>query len=176
MFHSIYPACYTSFNNYQGKTMNLTMLDGVEKQLEEWYKGMPKLPKNVSKWIAKYAWVFVLVGAVLMTFASLSLLAALGILSTATVYGSVHYNYGFFGWIALAALVVYVIFSFKAVSPLKAMKAEGWKLLFYLEFFYMAFGLMQWLARPAAVGNLFGPILGAAIGFYFLFQIKEYYK
>ncbi len=119
--------------------------------------------------------MFVLIGAVLMIFVALSLLAILGILTTATVaYGAV--SYGFFGWIALAALVVYLIFSFKAVSPLKAQKEEGWKLLFYLEFSYVAFGLLQWLARPAAVGNLIGTLLGAAIGFYFLFQIKEYFK
>lgn len=155
--------------------MNLTMLDGVEKQLQEWYKDVPKLPKNVSAWIAKYAWVFVLVGAVLMSFAALALLAALGILTTAS-YGYGVVSYGFFGWIALVALVVYLIFSFMAVSPLKAMKEDGWKLLFYLEFFYVAYGLMQWLARPAAVGNIFGTLLGAAIGFYFLFQIKEYFK
>jgi len=153
------------------------MLDGAEKQLQEWYKGAPNLPKNVSEWIAKYAWVFVLVGAVLMTFAAFALLAALGILTTATVaYGAYGVSYGFFGWIALAALIVYLVFSFKAISPLKAMKVEGWKLVFYLEFFYMAFGLLQWLAYPAAVSNLIGTVLGAAIGFYFLFQVKQYFK
>lgn len=155
--------------------MDSTMLDGVEKKLQEWYKSVPNLPKNVNTWIAKYAWVFVLAGAILMSFAAFGLLAALGILSTtSSIYGGV--SYGFFGWVALVALVVYVAFSFKAVSPLKAQKADGWKLLFYLEFFYMLFGFLQWLAWPAAIGNLFGTLLGAVIGFYFLFQIKEYFK
>lgn len=155
--------------------MNISMLDGTEKQLSEWYKNAPNLPKGLSAWLAKYAWVFVLVGAVLMTFAALSLLAAIGILTSTTyVYGTV--SYGFFGWIALAALLVYIVFSFKAISPLKAMNKEGWKLLFYLEYFYLAFGLLQWLTTPSYVSNLFGTLLSAVLGFYFLFQVKQYFK
>ncbi len=153
--------------------MNLTMLDGVEEQLEEWYKGAPNLPKKVNTWLAKYSWIFVLVSAVIMSFAVLGLLAALGVV---TIGISSTVSYGFFSWWALAALVTYVVFSLLAVSPLKAMKREGWKLLFYLEVFYFVFGLMQWLARPALVGNLLSSVVAAAIGLYFLYQIKEYFK
>lgn len=156
--------------------MDLTFLDGFEKQLQGWYKGAPNLPKNFSAWLAKYSWVFVLIGAVLMTFAAIAMLSVLGILTTATYAYGATASYGFFGWIALLSMVIYLFLSFKAVSPLKAMKKEGWKLLYYLEVFYLVFGLLQWLTQPAFVGNLLGSLIGAALGFYFLFQVKEYFK
>lgn len=155
--------------------MDLSMLDGVEKQLAEWYKNAPNLPKGFKDWLAKYIWIFALVGGIFMTLSALALLSALGIFSFyASYYGAA--GYAFFGWLSLIAVIAVTVMTFMAVTPLKEQKERGWKLMFILEFFYMVYGVLQWLYHPAYFGNLLGTFLGAAIGFYFLFQIKEYFK
>ena len=155
--------------------MDFSMLDGVEKQLTEWYKNLPSMPKGFNDWLAKYAWIFALVGGIFGALAVLPLLGALGILSTfaVAVGGGL---YVLLSWLALIALILTVILTFMAVSPLKEQKEKGWKIMFFLEFFYMVYGVLNWLASPSQITGLFGTFLGAAIGFYFLFQVRKYFK
>ncbi len=155
--------------------MNTAMLDGAEKKLQRWYKGAPNLSKKFRVWIAKYAWLFVLLGALVTVFAGKYLLAAMGIIA-APVGAPEMPDYGFFGWIALAMMTMYLIFSIIAVPPLKAQKEEGWRILFYLQFLSLAFALTIWLAQPERVVDLLVGILSVAIGLYLLFQIKNYFQ
>lgn len=158
------------------QVMKIAALDPVEKQLEKLYKDIPSLPESWRKWLATYSWVFTLIGAVLATFAVLGLLSLLGIFSAFSVFGGVAaVGYALFAWLALFALIFTTVLSYMAVSPLKAMKKAGWDLLFYVEVFYLVYGVIDWLSSPSYVGGLLSTLIGAFVGFYVLFQVREYF-
>jgi hypothetical protein len=55
-----------------------------------------------------------------------------------------------------------------AFPKLKAHKAEGWQLLFWVELIN--------LVSIIVFGGIIPAIIGGLIGFYILFQIKSYYR
>lgn len=151
------------------------------KQLENWladkYKKAPVLSKGGREFLVEIApW--------------LSLLAGIGTLITA--YNLWHWVHRVDGlemilgvsytrWslgIGLALLVSAVtgVMYLAAFSQLKDRKKPGWNLLFYAILLNVAYGIVLLFTDYGGADYLISSLIGAAIGFYFLFQIRSYYK
>lgn len=138
----------------------------LQAMLEEWFKKLPSLPANavdalysVTPWIAL---VFGLIGVLstLSGFGVLTFLAPLAVMGG----GSGYYGLGIIstvGWLVASVLMLL------AFTGLRAGKISGWNMLFWSEVVTVVASL---------VALSLGAVVGAAIGFYLLFQIKPKYR
>ena len=62
-----------------------------------------------------------------------------------------------------------------AFPALNVHKKSGWNLLFLVSFINIVYGVVIMFTNYGGVGNLIGSIIGTFIGWYFLFQIRDYY-
>lgn len=159
----------------------MSALPNIEEKLNEvLVKNAPvQLPENIRKWIATYAWAFSLIGCVFGVFTILPLLAILGVASvfvTTTVVGAGHLV--LFSWIALLVLIGYVVLLGIATPKLKRLEKSGWDLIFYSAIFFLVYDIVGWLQYPR-IGAFFGllwQLAWAVVGFYFIFQVRSYFK
>ncbi len=79
-------------------------------------------------------------------------------------------------WLSIAVLVVEALLYIAAFNPTKARKKSGWDLLFYALLVNVAYGIVVAFTYYGGIGRLLGSLIGSAIGFYFLFQIRASYK
>jgi len=98
-------------------------------------------------------------------------------LSVATAYGMTSApTLGFFYYVGLAALAVDAIILLVAYAPLKARSKKGWDLLFLGSLINLLYGVvMLFDGAYGGFDKLLGALLGSAIAFYFLFQVRDYY-
>ncbi len=168
----------TKSANFSSKTL------GLEQWLDETVnKKQPlQLPLGARKWIAENSWWLAIIGGVLSLWGAWSFWQLGQYLSGLTqvtnelarLYGA---NYttdlGFMWYVALAGLVVQGALLLLAVSPLKNMKKSGWDLLFYVSLVSLVVGLVYVFVPGYGLGSLIGSVLGAAISWFFLFQIRS---
>ncbi len=157
----------------------------LEKTLAVWYKDVPHLPKNARTWVVENIWWMSLVGVVLLVcglFVIIPLLfTALALSSTASVvspYVPYYQNTLGFAWVALLVNVIsYVataILLANAVTPLKEKSKKGWNLIFLSYVISFVLNIVS-AVMMYSVFNVFGAIFSAAIGGYFLFEIRDHY-
>jgi len=157
---------------------------GLEQWLDETVnKKQPlQLPIGVRKWLAENSWWLALIGGVLSLWGAWSFWQLGHYLSgfnqvaneVARLYGT---NYstdlGVMWYVALAGMVIEGVLLLLAVSPLKNMRKSGWDLLFYVSLVSIIVGLVYVLVPGYGLGSLIGSALGAAISWFFLFQIRS---
>lgn len=138
----------------------------LQEMLEDWFKKLPDLPSSavdalysVTPWIALVFGVIGVLGAI-SGFGALTFLAPFAAMGGASSY------YGL-GIISTLGWLVASVFMLLAFTGLKAGKIGGWNMLFWSE-------VVSVVSSLVAI-NL-GSVVGAAIGFYLLFQIKPKYK
>lgn len=140
------------------------------KALDDNYAKLPALPKGVNEFIVTVAPWLALIFGVLAVFSGLG---AFGILTAlapvATVAGAG--QYAFTGLIAALILLVQGGIDLWAFPSLKARKVMGWNLMFYS----LLLGVVSSVVA-LNVGSVVGGVVGALIGYYFLYQVKSYYK
>ncbi|MBH2007007.1 hypothetical protein I8H83_00180 [Candidatus Saccharibacteria bacterium] len=155
----------------------------LEKQLVEINKGLPKLPKGLTKWLADYGWLLVLIGVVLSVLSLFTvvpaLLTALGILSlVGAQYGIFGYGLDLFGWLSailsIVNLLIVIYLEAVAISPLKDKKYRGWELIFIASLVSITLGAIGSIIT-LALGSLLVTLVFYAIGLYFLFQVREHF-
>jgi hypothetical protein len=153
----------------------LHKLEGV---VASWYKGMPHLPENFRKWLADNIWWLVLIGVILgflVTIPAFGVLLFGGAILTASYGVSGGNEYGaVFVWALLALLFVVadLVLSALAIAPLKAHRKLGWSLLFLVVLLNVLSTILMFIAN-FQFGALISGLLGAAIGGYFLFEIRD---
>ena len=151
-------------------------------------KDLPRLPGNVTKWISENVWWIVLVGVIL---SGIGLLTGIGALFTALAVvgtGVTYYGYAFAGtytggWIASSIISLVFMAGIlallaTAITPLKAMKAKGWNVLFMVLLVDAVYVAVNALFSFNIIGFVFNLIFGAiglAISAYFLFEIKSHF-
>jgi len=162
------------------------LLGKLEAVLAPLFEGLPALPKNVKDWFVK-AWPILA-----LIFGVLQLLAAWGLwnvghlannlinyanqLSNLSGTGVVVNNLGFFYWVSLIVLVVDAVILLLAYPGLKARSLRGWNMLFLGAVVNVVYGIFTTFGSGYGnVGNLILALIGSAIGFYFLFQVRSYY-
>jgi hypothetical protein len=151
----------------------------LEETIGGWLKSFPHLPKTWTDWLAKYAWLLVLIGVILSALGAVMLLfAVLAIGAVTSVYGIVveplHNSWWYITTvITLVLLVVTVIIDAMAVGPLKAMKSKGWELLFLTFLVSVVSELVSVLYN---FGNIISAIIAVVVSAYILYELKPYFK
>jgi hypothetical protein len=136
-----------------------------------------QLPEDARKWIAEYAWVFAVAGLVIGLAFFFPLLAGLGVVSSFGVtYGSGRLFVA--AWLALLAMLGYLIVLAVAIPKLKNKQARGWDLMYYSTLAFFIYSVVNTLSYINA-GTLFSLLLNLAglfVGLYVLFQVRSKFK
>lgn len=153
-------------------------LAGFEKWLYETvYEKVPyKLPANVREWIVKYGpWITLVLGLLFLpvlftVFAVSTYVATVYTAYVAPTVGPMYY-------IGILVLAVQVVVMFVSIPALLKRKRLGWQLLFYSNTLSLVYSIFNTFSYGYFnFGTLIGGIIGAAISFYVIFQIRSYYK
>jgi len=138
-----------------------------EKQLEDIFgKKAPALPENVKEFIVKYGPFITLVMLVLALPPVIALLGFGSLASPLLALGGVSAFTGFS--LAIIFLIISLVLEALALPGLFKRSITGWRYMFYATLINAVYSLLS--------GSLGSLIIGTAISFYFLFQIKSYYK
>lgn len=157
--------------------VNMGALEQLETKFSELFvKNAPfQIPENGRKWIAQYAWIFSLIGAILGVLWFFPLLAAVGLVSAFGVAAGAGF-YVLLAWLSLFILIGYAVILAIATPKLKRFEKSGWNLVYYSILFFFVYDVVNWLRYP--VSGLFGFVLnlvGTAAGLYVLFQVRDYF-
>ena len=155
---------------------NVRKLEGI---VAGWFKGMPHLPVNTSKWLAQNAWWLVLIWVVLGALGVATVLLGTFVLGTAAVWlGPVGAALGGLAIVLVTITMLFaiatVVLGAMAVSPLKMMQKQGWALLFIIVLLNVAADVLTFIFNF----NLFSLVwnlLFVAVGAYFLLEVREYF-
>jgi len=170
--------------NARTATFN-TKLSGLEKWLDETMnKKQPvQLPVDARKWLSDNVWWLAAIGGVLSLWGAWSFwqvghyLDGVNQMTSriAQTYGVNSYatDLGPMWYVALACMAAQGVLLLLAVSRLKAHQKSGWDLLFYVSLISLAIGVVYLLVPGYGLGSLIGSLIGAAISWFFLFQIRS---
>ncbi len=147
-------------------------MDQLEKYLEDLFtkKISYQLPVKVKETLVKITpWVTLII--IVLSLPAIFALFGLG--SFVTTMG-MYAGYGFSSryYIGLIVLLVQVILMIMAFPGLQKHQLKGWRLIYYSDIISAVYALFS----AYTIGNFIWQLLGTAIGLYFLFQIKSYYK
>lgn len=129
-----------------------------------------KWRENLVSWIP---WINLVIGILLLP-------AVLVIVGLGTVVGVVAPLTGnaavsIFYWLSLISVVICIAILFITFPGLKARKLSAWKLVFWADIVYLAYGILSALSNGDIL-SIVTNIIGTAIALFVLFQIKSYYK
>ena len=155
----------------------------IENALAPIFKELPALPPNVKKALVKYWPIIALVLGVLQLVAVLSLWN-LGHAAT-NVANQIYMAAGAspiapalsaFYYLGLGSLLIDGLLLLMAYAPLKARLKRGWDLLFLATLVNLLYGaLLLFDGYYGGFMHLISALVGSAIAWYFLFQIRESY-
>lgn len=142
------------------------MMMDFEKKLDEIFsKKFPKLPEKLKEVIVKYG---PYVSVILLILWIPIILALIGIAITATPFALLGGDKGLGYVISVVFGLVMMALQIKAIPGLFKRQIKSWRLLFYISLISALSNLIQF--------NAWNLIVGTIISWYFLFQIKSYYK
>lgn len=144
--------------------MASTSINSLVPMMEGWFKPLPKLPANIVDFLVMIApWLALVFGII----GVLGTISALGFFAAFAPYAMM-YGAGRAGlWqVAVIGGLISSVLTLLAFPGLKAMKINGWTMLFWAEVVSVV---------STVVGMNIGGIIGALIGFYILFQVKARY-
>ena len=121
-------------------------------------KKAPALPKNVKDFLVQYAYIFNIIGIVMMIpaiFALLGLNAVINVFVKSSMVGIVF-------------LIIEMLLRLKALPGLKNRKIDGWNMLYYAALVQAVYSLTNY--------DIGGFVIGTLLSLYFIFQVKSYYR
>lgn len=163
----------------------MAALDKAEDSLAKIFKDLPQLPDSSKEGLAKvWPWL-ALIGGVLQLFAALALwrLAdwadrVTDVANSLSVYYT-GYSVGPTGfeksiiYLGVAVLLVDAVILLMAFPKLQKRLRSGWNLLFLASLLNIVYAVLQIFTFQRGFGNFIFSLLGTAIGFYLLFQVRE---
>lgn len=157
-------------SNYQDTKQQV---HGYINQLEAWLddvmvkKAPFQIPMGGKEFLVTIAPYLIIISAV---FFALSLPALLGL---SMFGGAMGMMAGYSGWgytllVSTVSGVISMVLELMALSGLFKRAARSWRLMYYASLVSVAGSVLSL--------NLIGAVIGAVIGWYILFQMKELYK
>ena len=148
----------------------MNYLNQLTKTLDGYYVKFPALPKGAKDFIVSISSWLALIFGVLAVMAGVSAFGTLSFLTPFAAVAGVS-GYAFTAIISTAILLVQGVIELMAFSPLKARKVKGWNLMLYSL-------VLSVISTVIALNvySLLNSLVGALIGYYFLYQVKSYYK
>lgn len=153
-------------------------LKKLEMSLDNLFKKLPPLPANVREAIAQYGPYLVAIQAIIAVFA---LLALFGLGGGLFFVGSAYYT-GVYFWLALIFGGLTLALVLPSLTGLFKRTRKSWELLFLSYVVQTIGGIVLAIASvsPYFVGvmiyGILWALIGAAIEFYILFQVKDYFN
>ncbi len=163
-------------------------IQNLESRLEKLFKDLPALPKSAKETLVQiWPWL-ALFGGLLQLAAAWALK---GLTDVASGYidlankVSVAYGGKTTGlstvdrgvvYLGIIMLVVDAVIMLAAFSPLKARLRRGWDLLFLASVLNVVYTVLSLFVSGRGFGNFIGGLLGSAIGFYLMYQVKPLYS
>jgi predicted neutral ceramidase superfamily lipid hydrolase len=156
----------------------------AENQLEQIFKGLPQLPEASKESLVK-AWPWIA-----LIFGVLQLIVALALWNFVRNFDSSYLNSvslyltgrealsGFDKMViyfGLLILVVDGIILLMAYPALKTRSRRGWDLLFLGSLLNVAYAVVALFMRDHGMGTFLSSLVGSAVGFYLLFQVRSKY-
>jgi len=141
-------------------------MQGWMDKMEDWFLKLPSLPKSATDVLVRITpWIALIFGIL----GILGSLAGLGILTALSPFVMMGNGIGGTATSLLTAVLSLVSSALllAAFPGTKAHKMQGWKMLFWSE-------VVSTISSILLI-SLTG-VIGAFIGFYLLYQIKNYYK
>jgi hypothetical protein len=131
------------------------------------------LPMGAKEFIVKVAPYLVIISAVLCIPIILAAIGLSAFLTPFAMMGGYGYMYGS-GWgfsviISLAVAVISLILEIIAVPGLFKRTKKAWRLVFYAS-------IVSFIGGILSISGIVSAIIGAIIGWYILFQVRELYK
>lgn len=162
-----------SENRSQEKSDVKGVLSQLEALLDEYMvqKAPFALPIEVKEFLVNVSPYLVIVFVVLalpIIFAALGLTAFLAPFAMMGGYGY-GFSWGFGAIIALVISVISIIIEVMAVPGLFKRTKAAWRLLFYAS-------IVSLIGTILSFSGIISGIIGAIIGWYLLFQVKELYQ
>lgn len=145
-------------------------LHDLAKTLDSYFVKLPALPKGAKDFIAQISPWLALVFGVLAILAGINTFSGLSLISSFAVLAGVH-TYLVTAILSAIILIIQGVIELLAFPSLKAGKIKGWNLLYYslvLSFLSSVITLN--------ISSMLSSVVGILIGYYFLYQIKSYYK
>lgn len=163
----------------------MSALQKAEESLGKLFKDLPPLPDSSREGLAKvWPWL-ALIGGVLQLFAALALwrLASWAdrvtdLANSLSVYYT-GYTTGPTGlektviYLGVVMLVVDAVILLMAFSKLRLRQRAGWNLLFLASLINLVYGVLQIFTFQRGFGSFIFSLLGSAVVFYLLFQVKD---
>ena len=148
----------------------------------------PQLPIGIKRFLFEWSpWIALVVGI-------LSLLAALGLWSSARgIHDSAYVirqlcstyrdstggcdiksisHLGFWVWLAVIFLIIQGILYLRAYPRLQERQKSGWDFLYYASLTSVVYTVITLLTGFDVVGHFISAVIGVAVSFYLLFQIR----
>lgn len=159
----------------------MVVLQNIENKLAGAFKDLPQLSASSKEALAKFWPWLALIAGIVQLLAALTLwrLLRLGdVTNDITLYYSgVAAGPSAFDktviYLGVAMLVVDAVILLIAYPHLKRRAKQGWDLLFLGTLVYAAYSVLQIFTYQRGIGDFIFGLLGSAIGFYLLFQVRE---
>lgn len=156
----------------------------IEKSLENIFKDLPHLPESTRKGLANiWPWL-VLIGGLVQLWAALTLYRLAnytdGLYDLANSLSAI-YGVGQVGpsgfdrtviYLGVVVLVVEAILLLMAFPKLKNRAKQGWNLIFLVALINVAYSVLQIFTYGRGFGSFIFSLIGSAISFYLLFEIR----
>ena len=163
-----------------------SLLTALEKRLEPLFDSLPALPKEARRGLVTWWPALALLGAILQFVAAWGLWHAghyvdryvdyVNRLSRLYGTGQVVPHLGLAYWLMLMLLIADAVILLLASPQLKQRAKEGWNWLFLGAVINAGYGIIAAFDSVyGGAGHLLGSLLGSAVGFYLLFQVRSYY-
>jgi len=142
-------------------------LEKLESTLDLYFnKKAPNLPENIKGSIVKYSpYITLIIMVLCLPFIIFTLGLGTMLLPLGFIGG---FSSGFKGIISLIFSVITILVGIIALPGLFKRTKKSWKLMFYCS---LLSAIMNFITFN--LGNL---IIGSVISWYFLFQVRSYYK
>lgn len=163
-------------------------LTNLETKLDDLFvRSAPRLPEGARKGLANWLPIISLVVGILTLLAAFSLWRWAhavdnvlgGICNAYSVSGcgnlGVASRFSVWVWVAIIVMGVEGLLYLLAYPGLQARKKDGWNYLFYGALLNIAYAVVILFTGYNTVTNFLGALIGSAVGFYFLFQIRDMY-
>lgn len=160
----------------QAKTEKADLKSGInqlEALLDEYMikKAPFALPKGVKEFIATVSPYLIIIFAIM---ALPLILAAMGLSAFLTPFAmmggfGLGFGWGFGAIVSLVIAVVTIVMELMAVPGLFKRTKKSWRLLFYVS-------IISLIGSIISIHGIVSGIIGAIIGWYILFQMKDMYK
>lgn len=162
----------------------MELVKKAEAALEGAYKSAPKLPENTKESLVKlWPWLALIFG-VLQVWAAWGLWDLTrrvdNVVSYLGNYLGGSYGYSgkdkFFIYLGIITLLVDGVILLMAYPKLVKRQKSGWNLIFLGSLLNVAYSVVNLFITGRGFGTFLGSLIGSAIGFYLVFQVKDKYK